>query len=129
MQSVVHVALERRTDILRPEVLYVHRDKWIVMMKLHPAHRRDRRKLREALRSRDQSVLLSRRAITDGLTALELSCTARAFVSTRSGAAAAAHPGRGRQRVICSRRDTALVLFGRGGSAAGPKPGRDNFSA
>jgi hypothetical protein len=30
--------------------------------------------------------------------------------------------------VICSRRDTALVLFGPGGSAAGSKPGRDSFS-
>jgi hypothetical protein len=29
---------------------------------------------------------------------------------------------------ICSRRDTALVLFGPGGSAAGPKPGRASFS-
>ena len=30
---------------------------------------------------------------------------------------------------ICSRRAAAQVLFGPGGSAAGPKPGRDSFSA
>ena len=30
---------------------------------------------------------------------------------------------------ICSRRDAAQVLFSQGGSAAGPKPGRDGFSA
>jgi hypothetical protein len=61
------------------------------------------------------------------LTALALSCTARAYVIASSGAAAAAHSA-GQQRVICSRRDTALVLFGPGGSAAGPKPGRASFS-
>jgi hypothetical protein len=61
------------------------------------------------------------------LTALALSCTAKAHVFASSGAAAAAHTA-GQQRKICSRRDTALVLFGPGGSAAGPKPGRASFS-
>jgi hypothetical protein len=61
------------------------------------------------------------------LTALALSCTARAHVLVSSGAAAAAHTA-GQQRKICSRRDTAAVLFGPGGSAAGPKPGRASFS-
>ena len=60
-------------------------------------------------------------------TALTLSCTARSRVLASSGAAAAAHTA-GKQREICSRRDTALVLFGSGGSAAGPKPGRASFS-
>jgi hypothetical protein len=54
--------------------------------------------------------------IPDRLTALALSCTAKARVLASSGAAAAAHTA-GQQRVICSRRDTALVLFGRGASA------------
>jgi hypothetical protein len=62
-----------------------------------------------------------------GLTALALSCTAKASVLASSGAAAAAHTA-GQQRVICSRRVTAAVLFGLGGSAAGPKPGRASFS-
>ncbi len=30
--------------------------------------------------------------------------------------------------MICSRRDTALVLFGLRRFSAGPKPGRDGFS-
>jgi hypothetical protein len=51
-----------------------------------------------------------------GLTALTLSCTAEAFAPEPRGAAAAAHTA-GQQRVICSRRDTALVLFGPGASA------------
>ena len=50
------------------------------------------------------------------LTPWALSCTAKAFVFTPRGAAAAAHTA-GQQRVICSRRDTALVLFGPGASA------------
>jgi hypothetical protein len=33
-----------------------------------------------------------------------------------------------RAREICSQRDAERVLFGPGGSAAGPKPGRDGFS-
>ena len=41
-----------------------------------------------------------------------------------SGTAAAAL-----EAPICSRRDAVQVLFGQGGSAAGPKPGRDGFSA
>jgi hypothetical protein len=61
------------------------------------------------------------------LTALTLSCTAEAYVPRPRGAAAAAHTAE-QQRVICSRRDTALVLFGPGGSAAGTKPGRAGFS-
>ena len=32
------------------------------------------------------------------------------------------------QKRICSHRDAERVLFGPGGSAAGPKPGRDGFS-
>ena len=62
------------------------------------------------------------------LTALSLTCAARAHAATPRGAAAAAHTA-GQQRVICSRRDAAQVLFSQGGSAAGPKPGRDGFSA
>src|SRR5688500_4305153 len=50
------------------------------------------------------------------LTALSLTCAARARVAMPRGAAAAAHTA-GQQRVICSRRDTVLVLFGRGASA------------
>src|SRR5688500_2398055 len=48
-------------------------------------------------------------------TAMPLSCAAEAHVVKPRGAAAAAHTA-GRQRVICSRRDTALVLFSRGAS-------------
>jgi hypothetical protein len=33
-----------------------------------------------------------------------------------------------RAREICSHRDAERVIFGPGGSAAGPKPGRDGFS-
>ena len=33
-----------------------------------------------------------------------------------------------RARVICSQRAAERVMFGPGGSAAGPKPGRDGFS-
>ena len=33
-----------------------------------------------------------------------------------------------RAREICSHRDAERVMFGPGGSAAGPKPGRDGFS-
>ena len=40
----------------------------------------------------------------------------------------AAHTA-GQRREICNQRDAAQVLFGPGGSAAGPKPGRDSFSA
>jgi hypothetical protein len=61
------------------------------------------------------------------LTPLALSCTAKTHVPKPRGAAAAAHTA-GQQRAICSRRDTAPVLFGQGGSAAGPKPGRAGFS-
>ena len=50
------------------------------------------------------------------LTAWALSCTARAHVFASSGAAVAAHTA-GQQRENCNRRDTALVLFGRGASA------------
>ncbi len=49
-------------------------------------------------------------------TALSLTCAAKAHVPKPRGAAAAAHTA-GQQRTICSRRDTALVLFGPGASA------------
>ncbi len=54
---------------------------------------------------------------------ISLSCAARARVAT-----AARHAGCRRltNEPICSRRDAAPVLFGPGGSAAGPKPGRDS---
>ena len=61
------------------------------------------------------------------LTDHKLSCAAEAHVPTPCGAAVAAHTA-GQQRVIYNRRDAALVMSGLGGSAAGPKPGRDSFS-
>ena len=45
-----------------------------------------------------------------------------------SGAVAAAVRVSIRAREICSQRDVERVMFGPGGSAAGPKPGRDGFS-
>ena len=39
----------------------------------------------------------------------------------------AAHTA-GQRRVTCNQRDAPPVLFGPGGSAAGPKPGRNGFS-
>ena len=62
------------------------------------------------------------------LTALSLTCAAKAYAPKSRGTAVAAHTA-GQQRVICNCRDAAQVLFGPGGSAAGPKPGRDSFSA
>ena len=60
-------------------------------------------------------------------TALALSCAAEAHVPRRCGAMVAAHTA-GQRREICNQRDAAQVLFGPGGSAAGPKPGRNGFS-
>ena len=73
-------------------------------------------------------VIISRVTLANvRLTAMPVSCTAEAHVGMSRGAAAAAHTA-GQQREICSRRDTALVLFGPGASAPDPKPGRDSFS-
>src|SRR5688572_7878891 len=65
-------------------------------------------------RPRDEIPRRSRRFVR--LTALSLTCAAKAHVSKPCGAAAAAHAA-GRQRVICSRRDTTTLVFGRGASA------------
>ena len=58
----------------------------------------------------------SRQLCFVGLTALSLTCAAKAHVPKSRGAAAAAHTA-GQQRVICSRRDTAQVPFNPGASA------------
>ena len=62
------------------------------------------------------------------LTSLTLSCAARAVRlqdQRRGGCCRAVSI---RADAICSHRDAERVLFGPGGSAAGPTPGRDGFS-
>jgi hypothetical protein len=44
-----------------------------------------------------------------------------------SGRAVAAYTA-GQRRTMCNRPDAERLVFGRGGSPAGPKPGRDSFS-
>ena len=61
-------------------------------------------------------------------TALALSCAAEARVPKSHGMLVAAYTA-GQRHAICNQHDAATLVFGPGGSAAGPKPGRASFSA
>ena len=60
-------------------------------------------------------------------TALALSCAAEARVPKSHGMLVAAYTA-GQRHAICNQHDAATLVFGPGGSAAGPKPGRIGFS-
>jgi hypothetical protein len=63
-----------------------------------------------------------------GLTALALSCTAKAYVPKSRGATVATARRDQRRESDVGRRAAGHVRDDRGGSAAGPKPGRAGFS-
>jgi hypothetical protein len=73
-------------------------------------------------------VVLATSGLSARLTAMALSCTAKAYVPKSRGATVAAARRDQRRESDVDRRAAGHVLHDRGGSAAEPRPGRDGFS-